>query len=242
MINNPSASLPVMQKCLFARLGVMDYLEAWEVQKAIARRRDSGTLPDTLVLLEHPHTYTLGRRGKLSDVLVGEEALEQMGVKVCHVDRGGEVTYHGPGQIVGYPIVDVRPLGGPVAYVRTLEAVLIRTLSDFELEARREDSLTGVWVGNEKIAAIGVKISRGITTHGFALNVNPDLSYFQHIVPCGIQGMPVTSMEKLLGVHIPLDEVALRLAHHFGLLFGRTMQETTVEALHPHLAGVAQAG
>ena len=225
------------QTCFFARLGVIDYAEAWEVQKDIAQRRGDGTLPDTLVLLEHPHTYTLGPRGKLSDVLVGEATLVKMGVQVCHVDRGGEVTYHGPGQIVGYPIVDVKPLGGPVAYVRTLEAVLFHTLRDFGLEARREGDLTGVWVGEEKIAAIGIKISRGITTHGFALNVNPDLSYFQHIVACGIQGMAVTSMERLLGVPVLLDEVALRLVHHFGQLFGRRMEAG--QALHPHLAGVA---
>lgn len=222
-----------MQTCLFARLGITDYLEAWELQKTIARTRENGSLPDTLILLEHPHTYTLGRRGKLSDVLAGEAALERMGVQVCHVDRGGEVTYHGPGQIVAYPIVDVRPLGGPVAYVRTLEAVLIHTLRDFGLEAQREDSLTGVWVGHEKIAAIGVKISRGITTHGFALNVHPDLSYFQHIVPCGIRGMAVTSIERLLGTPVSLDEVALRLVHHFGLLFCRSMEEAVL-ALHPY--------
>ena len=234
MTNNPSA----MQTCLFARLGEMDYLEAWEVQKIIARRRGDGSLPDSLILLEHPHTYTLGRRGKLSDVLVGETALKQMGVQVCHVDRGGEVTYHGPGQIVAYPIVDVRPLGGPVTYIRTLEAVLINTLRDFGLEAHREDSLTGVWVGHEKIAAIGVKISRGITTHGLALNVNPDLSYFQHIVPCGIEGMAVTSLERLLGVPVSVGDVTLRLVHHFGLLFRRAMEEAG-QALHPHLAGVA---
>jgi lipoate-protein ligase B len=237
-----------MQTCLFARLGVTDYLVAWDVQRAIARRRGEGSLPDSLLLLEHPHTYTLGRRGKLSDVLVGEETLDKMGVRVCHVDRGGEVTYHGPGQMVGYPIVDVQPLGGAVAYVRTLEAVLIHTLTDFGLEARRGDNLTGVWVGNEKIAAIGVRISRGITTHGFALNVNPDLSYFQHIVPCGIQGMAVTSMERLLGVPVsPVfwDEVALRLVHHFGQLFGRRMEAEAGRALqqgmalHPQLTGVA---
>ena len=229
LANNGSA----MQTCLFARLGVMDYLEAWEVQKAIARERGDGSLPDTLILLEHPHTYTLGRRGKLSDVLVDEATLHKMGVQVCHVDRGGKVTYHGPGQMVGYPIVDVRPLGGAVAYVRTLEAVLVHTLMDFGLEARRGEDLTGVWVGNEKIAAIGVKISRGITTHGFALNVNPDLSYFQHIVPCGIQGMTVTSMEKLLGGPANLDEVALRLAHHFGRLFGRRMEAEAGQILGP---------
>jgi lipoate-protein ligase B len=220
-----------MQTCLFARLGVTDYLEAWEMQKAIARQRDSGSLHDTLVLLEHPHTYTLGRRGKLSDVLVGDAALKQMGVQVRHADRGGEVTYHGPGQIVAYPIVDVRLLGGPVTYVRTLEAVLIHTLRDFGLDAQREDALTGVWVGHEKIAAIGVKISRGITIHGFALNVNPDLSYFQYIVACGIPGMTITSMERLLGASISLEDVSQRLVHHFGQLFGRRMEEATVERL-----------
>ena len=223
LTNNPSA----IQTCLFAKLGEIDYLEAWEIQKAIARRRGEGSLPDSLILLEHPHTYTLGRRGKLSDVLVGGAALRQMGVQVCHVDRGGEVTYHGPGQIVAYPIVDVRPLGGAVTYVRTLETVLINTLKDFGLEAHREGSLTGVWVGHEKIAAIGVKISRGITTHGFALNVNPNLSYFQHIVPCGIESMAATSMERLLGIPVSLGGVTLQLVHHFGLLFHRAMEEAS---------------
>ena len=229
-----------MQTCLFARLGEMDYLEAWEIQKAIALRRGDGSLPDSLILLEHPHTYTLGRRGKLSDVLVGEAALKQMGVQVCHVDRGGEVTYHGPGQLVAYPIVDVRPLGGAVTYVRTLETVLINTLKDFGLEAHMEDSLTGVWIGHEKIAAIGVKISRGITTHGLALNINPDLSYFQHIVPCGIEGMAVTSLERLLEVPVSLEDVALRLVHHFGLLFRRAMEKADrASPLHTHFEGVA---
>ena len=227
MNNSPSA----MQTCLFARLGEMDFLEAWEVQKSIARRRGDGSLPDSLILLEHPHTYTLGRRGKLSDVLVDDTTLRQMGVQVCHADRGGEVTYHGPGQLVAYPIVDVRPLGGPVKYVRTLEAVIINTLKDFGLEAHRADSLTGVWVGHEKIAAIGVKISRGITTHGLALNVCPDLSYFQHIVPCGIDGMTVTSLERLLEYPVSMEGVGLRLVHHFGLLFGRRMEEAAIERL-----------
>jgi len=220
-----------MQTCLFARLGLTDYFEVWDVQKALAGQRGEGSVTDTLLLLEHPHTYTLGRRGKLSDVLVDEATLEEIGVKVCHVDRGGEVTYHGPGQIVGYPIVDVRPLGGPVEYVRTLEAVLINTMTDFGLEARREDGLTGVWVGNDKIAAIGVKISQGIATHGFALNVNTNLSYFQHIVPCGIQDMVITSMERLLGRTVDLDEVAMCLVHYFGLLFRRTMEEEAVGQL-----------
>ena len=227
MENNPS----FRQTCLFARLGLTDYLEAWELQKAIARRRGEDALPDSLVLLEHPHTYTLGRRGRRSDVLLDDEALMSLGVRVCNVDRGGEVTYHGPGQMVGYPVVDVRPMGGAVAYVRTLEALLIGTLRDFGLEARREYGLTGVWLRDAKIAAIGVKISRGITTHGFALNVNPDLSYFEHIVPCGIQGMVVTSMEQAVGEAVPMEEVAQRLTHHFGALFNRTMKEAAAERL-----------
>ena len=215
----------VGETCLYARLGVTDYLEAWELQKAIARRRGEGSLPDVLVLMEHPHTYTLGRRGKGSDVLVGEETLERLGVGVFRVDRGGEVTYHGPGQVVGYPIVDLRPMGGPVRYVRALEELLIDTLGEFGLDAGREPGLTGVWVGREKIAAIGIRVSRGITTHGFALNVNPDLSYFGHIVPCGIHDRGVTSMERLLGGRVALERVAERLVHRFGLLLHRRMVE-----------------
>ncbi|MBF8267787.1 MAG: lipoate-protein ligase [Dehalococcoidia bacterium] len=227
------------EACRFARLGVTDYLEAWGLQKAIARQRGEGSLPDTLILLEHPHTYTQGRRGKGSDVLLGEEALERLGVRVCQVDRGGEVTYHGPGQMVGYPIVDIRPLGGAVGYVRTLEVVLMDTLRDFGLEAQRHEGLVGVWVGREKIAAIGVRVSRGVSTHGFALNVNPDLSYFQHIVPCGIRDRGVTSMERLLGRPVPLEQVALRLVHHFGLLFHRSMEEVSPGRLRGPRPGAA---
>ena len=236
------------QTCLFAQLGQIGYVEAWDTQKAIARRREHGSTPDSLLLLEHPHTYTLGRRGKVSDVLVGDLTLRQMDVQVCQVDRGGEVTYHGPGQLVVYPIVDVRPIGGAVTYVRTLEQILINTLKDFGLTGHREENLTGVWVAQEKIAAIGVKISRGITTHGLALNVSPNLSYFQHIVPCGLKGITVTSMERLLGYPVSLRKVALRLVHHFGLLFDRRMEEAgqapstgSEQILHAHLAGIAQA-
>ena len=217
--------------CLFAQIGQMDYVEAWDAQRAIARRREQGSIPDSLMLLEHPHTYTLGRQGKVSDVLVGDLTLQQMGVQVCQVDRGGEVTYHGPGQIVAYPIVDVRPLGGASTYVRTLEQILINTLKDFGLTGHRQGSLTGVWVAQEKVAAIGVKISKGITTHGLALNVSPNLSYFQYIVPCGLKGIGITSMERLLGVRMHSEEVGIRLAYHFGLLFERTMQETSASHL-----------
>lgn len=223
--------------CNYVRLGVTDYIEAWQLQRDIAGQRGGSSLPDTLLLLEHPHTYTLGRRAKESDVLLGDEALEKLGVRVHRVDRGGEVTYHGPGQIVGYPIVEIRPFGGPVRYVHTLETVLINVLKDFGLEAERDDDFTGVWVDQEKIAAIGVRVSRGITTHGFALNVNPDLSYFRHIVPCGIQDGAVTSMERLLGGPVSLEQVALRLVNHFGLLFHRVM----VEAAPGQISGLKKA-
>ncbi|MBI2855819.1 MAG: lipoyl(octanoyl) transferase LipB [Chloroflexi bacterium] len=219
------------QPCLFTRLGVTDYPEAWKLQQSIASQRWEGLLPDTLMLLEHPHTYTLGRRGRREDVLLEEEGLGRLGVALYHVDRGGEATYHGPGQLVGYPIVDVRPLGGPVKYVRALEAVMIDVLEEFSIQAHREDGFPGVWVGQEKIGAIGVKISRGIATHGFALNVNPDLSYFQHIVPCGIRDMGVTSMQCLLVKPVVLEEVALRVVYYFGRRFGRDMVEMELGGL-----------
>ena len=143
-----------------------------------------GRKPDTLLLVEHPNVYTLGRRGQLSDILIDEDELERLGIEVHYTDRGGEVTYHGPGQLVGYPILNLRRWGGgPLKYVRSLEQVLTETLSDFGVRAESEGHPTGVWVEDRKIAAIGVKVSRRTTTHGFALNVCPDLSYFDHIVP-----------------------------------------------------------
>ena len=200
-----------------------DYSQGLELQRELARRRSEGSLPDTLLLLQHPHTYTLGRRAGVSDVLLEADALERIGARVYHADRGGEATYHGPGQLVGYPIVDVRPLGGARGYVRALESLLLDTLADFGIAAERKDGQPGAWVGDEKIAFIGVRISRGITTHGFALNVDPDLSYFQHIVPCGIEGLVVTSMERMLGRPVSVDDVADTLARRFGQLFNRDM-------------------
>ena len=217
--------------CLLLRLGVTDYPEAQELQRDVARRRGEGTLPDALLLLQHPHTYTLGRRAGQSDVLLESDALEEIGARVYSVDRGGEATYHGPGQIVGYPVVDVRSIGGATGYVRTLETLLIAALGDFGIAAQRRNGLPGSWVDNEKIAFIGVRIGRGITTHGFALNVNPDLSYFRHIVPCGMEDMVVTSMERILGRPIALEDVADSLARHFSRLFNRDMVEIGPEQL-----------
>ena len=184
---------------LAVRSGLLEYQAAWKLQEKVHEQVVKGNLPNMLLLLEHRHVYTLGRRGKASDIMVGPQELTARGAKMYFVDRGGEVTYHGPGQLVGYPILDLRSRGiGPVQYVRTLEELLATTLADFGIEAQMSDKPTGGWVGNAKIAAIGVKVSRGVTTHGFALNVNPDLSYFDDIVPCGIQGGVVTSMESVL--------------------------------------------
>ncbi len=179
-----------------------------------------GELSGALLLLEHSHVYTLGRRGTLDDILAPAEALSSLGAEIHHVDRGGEVTYHGPGQVVGYPVVDLRRLRiRPLEYVRSLERLLIGTLSDYGIAAEAEGHPTGVWTGEAKIAAIGVRVSRGVTTHGFALNVSPDLGYFDHIVPCGIENCRVASMESE-GVSAEVDEVASSLADRFESVFG----------------------
>jgi lipoyl(octanoyl) transferase len=179
-----------------------------------------------LLLLEHPHVFTLGRNAAPADVLASAEWLARRGVEVVESDRGGQVTYHGPGQLVGYPILDLSPDRKDVRrYVRDLEEVLIRTLADFGVDAavRPGAALVGVWVGEEKIAAIGVHLSRWITTHGFALNVSTDLSLYDGIVPCGLRQAAVTSIARLTGTAPPLAAVAARLAGHFGEVFGRRL-------------------
>jgi lipoyl(octanoyl) transferase len=181
---------------------------------------------ERLLLLEHPHVYTLGRNATASDVLASPEWLERHGVEVVECDRGGQVTYHGPGQLVGYPILDLSPDRRDVRrYVRDLEEVLIRTLADYGIAAgvRPGTALVGVWAGGEKIAAIGVHLSRWITTHGFALNVAPDLSLYAGIVACGLRREGITSMARLLGAAPPLAEVAARLACHFAAVFDRRL-------------------
>ncbi len=200
----------------------MDYAEAFRLQRELVESRQRGVIPDQLVILEHPHTITLGRNGKRENLLASEDILRRAGISFQETDRGGDITYHGPGQIVGYPIVDLREWQRDVAaYVRAIEQVLIDTLADFGIPAERVAGLTGVWTGGSKIAAIGVHISRWVTSHGFALNVNTDLSYFQYIVPCGLT-LPVTSMAEL-GVHAEQDEVARTIATHFGRIFEREM-------------------
>ena len=190
------------------RLGTVPYGDAWVLQTALHERRCRGDIGDTLLLLEHPHVYTIGRRGSATDVLWDAETLRSRGVDVVETDRGGQVTYHGPGQLVGYPIVDLGPRNDLVGHVRKLEDVLIGTLGHFGLKAARDEGNTGVWVAGAKIAAIGVRVTRGVTKHGFALNVAPDLRYFAGIVPCGIFDKGVTSMAHEMDEAPSIDRVA----------------------------------
>lgn len=201
------------------RLGRVDYAGALELQKSFEREVIEKREQDYLLLLEHPHTFTLGRRAKSDGVLATAEILKTLGAEVFEADRGGKVTYHGIGQIVGYPIVNLSPDREDVhRYVRDLEEVLIRTMGDFGIEAFPIEGLTGVHTAEGKIAAIGVHIKRWVTTHGFALNVNTDLSYFNWIIAC--EGEPVTSMERLLGREIDLAGVEDRIVENFAAVFG----------------------
>jgi lipoyl(octanoyl) transferase len=202
------------------RLGVVPYGDALELQRSLVDDRRAGRIGDTLLLLEHPHVITLGVRGGRSHVLASAGTLAARGVEIHETGRGGDVTYHGPGQIVGYPILDLNPDRRDVhQYVRDLEEVLIRTAADFGIASGRVSGLTGVWVGDEKLAAIGVRIARWITSHGFALNVTTNLDYFDLIVPCGIADRGVTSMSRLLGHPVELGTVQEHLVSHFNNVF-----------------------
>jgi lipoyl(octanoyl) transferase len=203
------------------RLGLVAYAEAWALQKRLASARREGEIGDTLVLLEHPHTYTIGRSGTRDHVYLSEAELEDRGITCLEVDRGGDVTYHGPGQLVGYPILDLGPQPDVGWYLRNLEACLIDVLADYGIRAGRLEGYTGVWLGDRKIAAIGVKVSQGITTHGFALNVSTDLSFFSHILPCGIPDKGVTSMAAELGRTLEMGLVVDRVWAQFRTRFAR---------------------
>ena len=204
------------------RLGLMPYPEALALQRALVEDRRANRVSDLLLFVEHPHVLTLGVRGDggRTHILEAPEALASRGVDVHETGRGGDITYHGPGQIVGYPILDLKPDRCDVhRYVRDLEDVLIRTATDYGIDAGRVEGLTGVWVGRDKLAAIGVRIARWITSHGFALNVTTDLEYFNLIVPCGIAGRGVTSLSRLLGRPVDRAEVEDRIASHFSRVF-----------------------
>lgn len=209
----------------------MGYDKALEMQRTLVEERKADRIPDTLLLLEHPHVLTLGVRkgGGRANILAPPERLDTLGVAVFEAGRGGDVTYHGPGQVVGYPIIDLKPDRQDVhRYVRDLEAVLIRTCADFGVTARRLDGFSGVWVdhpsrGLEKVAAIGVRISRWVTSHGFALNVNTDLDFFRLIVPCGISDRGVTSLQSQLGAPLAMDLVEAALTQRFAEVFTRQL-------------------
>jgi lipoate-protein ligase B len=199
-----------------------------ELQRKIVQKRKRNELPDCLLFVEYPHTITLGRGGKAEHLLAAASELEKQSVSYCETDRGGDITYHGPGQMIAYPILDLKGLCRDIDwYLRSLEQCLMDTLADFDVPSQRVPGATGVWVGEEKIAAIGVRTSQWVTSHGIALNVHTDLKYFDMIVPCGLHSRGVTSLSKVLANRAPgLREVKSRFILHFGRIFGRSMCET----------------
>jgi lipoate-protein ligase B len=226
-------------------VGLMGYREAWELQKRVVAARKAGAIEDLLLLCEHPHVITQGRNGKREHLLASEHVLRQKGVEFHATDRGGDITYHGPGQIVGYPILNLGAIRRDVVwYVRMLEEAMIRATAELGVAAERVPGKTGIWVKSEnreeKLAAIGVHISRWVTSHGFAYNVSTDLRYFELIVPCGIADRKATSLEKLLGRSVPPAEIAPRIAKHFGEVFGLELEETSRMELLDKLQQVEQ--
>ena len=223
-MNAPRRYPEGMQPLVATWLGRVPYAPAFALQTEVARRRADGEIPDALLLLEHEHVYTLGRRATEGEVLLDPAALSERGIAVEHTDRGGRVTYHGPGQLVGYPIVDLGSSNDLVGYVRAIERALIETVARYGIAATTIEGLTGVWAGDDKIGAIGIHVTRGITTHGFALNVAPDLSLFNGIVPCGIVDRGVTSIELLTGVAPSLREVGARASWALASELGRELR------------------
>lgn len=211
----------------------IDYEPAHQLQKRLLDARIAGAVPDVLLLAEHPPTVTLGRRADAANVVTDPARLEALGFTVHHIERGGDVTYHGPGQITGYPIVSLDDHGRDLhKYMRNLEEVLIRTLARWGLTGERVEGLTGVWVGGAKVAALGIKVRRWVTMHGFALNVRTDLTHFAHIVPCGITDKPVTSLQRLLSGEGPgVAEVGRAVVEEFEAVFGVACEGVTLDQL-----------
>ena len=213
--------------CQYRDLGLMPFGDAWDLQQELAARRKRGEIPDQLLFVEHPHVITLGRNANRGNVLASENELERLGVALCPTDRGGDVTYHGPGQLVLYPILDLREWKRDVvAYVRALERVIIQAVAGLGIEAEPMAGCSGVWVGGAKLAAIGIHISRWVTSHGVALNVSPRMEYFNCIVPCGIE-KPVTSLEAITGRVIDRETMIPLLAESFSKVFERRTEPRT---------------
>ncbi|MCY4187541.1 MAG: lipoyl(octanoyl) transferase LipB [Bryobacterales bacterium] len=218
------AAMPPADLCEVRDLGRCGYRKAWDLQLDLVRRRKQGAICDQLLFVEHPPTITMGRNADAAHILAAPDRLRQLGFSVQETDRGGDVTYHGPGQVVAYPILDLRQWQRDVgAYLRALEEVVMSALSDFGIRAQRSPGLTGVWVADAKIAALGVHLSRWVTSHGLALNVSTDLDHFRWIVPCGL-ARPVTSMERELGRAPSRQAVLEALSARFGEVFGRTVR------------------
>ena len=214
-----------LKKCMVYRFELIDYAEAWDIQNNIWAQKMNGHADDTLLLLSHPPTFTIGKSGKTDNLLRPRDELEKQGMSLYFIDRGGDITYHGPGQLVAYPIMDLRKYGKDIHYfVHGLEEVIIRTLADLSIEACRDSQNIGVWVGDEKIAAIGIRVKRWITMHGLALNINPALEHFSFINPCGIVDKNVTSISRVLGHDVAMDTVIESLARHFSEFFDISLE------------------
>ena len=211
--------------CLRVDLGRADYEDVWQLQRRLVDARKRGEIPDVLLFTEHPPTFTIGRGGDPANLLVGERGVHALGASFVRTDRGGDITFHGPGQLVGYPIFDLRgwkrDLG---AYLRALEELLIQAVSEYGIRAGRIEGLTGVWHEKGKLAAMGIRVSRWVASHGFALNVSTNLEYFNHIVPCGIVGRSISSMEEVLSTPVAWDPVADAVSRAFGAVFSRDMR------------------
>jgi len=214
-----------MKVCLVYDLGLVDYREGLLLQDKLLNSRKSGAIEDVLLLLQHPSVFTIGRSGIAENVIVPKETLVKENISVFQTNRGGDVTYHGPGQLIGYPILNLRENGLTAhQYVWNLEEIVIRTLADFEIGGRRISGQRGVWVGEEKVCALGLRIRGEVSMHGFALNVNTNLKYFTYIVPCGITGVSITSVSKLLGRTVELVEIQKSLLRHFSQIFRFTLE------------------
>lgn len=220
-------------------LGIFDYKEALDLQYHLWSKRVKGEFPDILIILEHPHVITVGKRGDLSHLLVPIDHLNSMGIPLYHVDRGGNITYHGPGQIIVYPILDLKEYGYRVVkYVEELEEIIIRVLKDFGVVGRRDPLNRGVWVDGEKIASIGVAIKRRVSLHGFALNYGTDLNYFDLIHPCGLEGKNMISLEKIIGEKISRQYLIERIIYHFKEIFVRDWERKSLKEMKwPSLHG-----
>jgi lipoate-protein ligase B len=213
-------------------LGLLPYQQGWHLQHDLVSARKEARIEDVLVLLEHTPVITLGRAADPTHVVASSDSLDNAGISIHRVERGGDVTYHGPGQLVGYPILLLASYGlGPAGYMHALEEVLIQSLGEFGLPSQRRDRFVGVWVSGRKIAALGARIDGGVTYHGFALNVDPNLDHYKWIVPCGLEGADVTSMRRELGTGVPMRDVLASVCRQFEIVFGVRLSRSSVDEI-----------